>query len=134
MEKPVSVLVVDDSHCLRMDFQSLLEGMGHRMVGAATGGEAWQILEREEPDIVVTDLLMPEFSGLDFVDWLMLNRPYSTIIVLSNKNCRKKRREAILRGAWDYLEKPVQKGELIKVMESAVERAKLMSGRCRSNS
>ena len=129
MEKPLSVLVVDDSHCLRMDFQSLLGEMGHRMLGAATGREAWQILEREEPDIVVTDLLMPDFSGRDSIDWLMLNRPYSTIIILSKKNCRERRREAILRGAWDYLEKPVKRGELLEVMDNAVERAKLMSGR-----
>jgi len=129
VEKSLSVLVVADSHCLRLEFQSLLGEMGHRMLGAATGSEARQILKREEPEIVVTDLLLPGFSGLDFIDWLKPKRPYVTIVALSNRNSRAKTREAIRRGAWDYLEKPLQRGELVAVLDNAVERAKLILGR-----
>lgn len=129
MEKPLSVLVVADSRSLRMEFQSLLGEMGHRMLGAATGGEAWQILKREEPEIVVTDLLTPGFRGLDFIDWLKPKRPYVTIVALSNRKSRAKTREAIRRGVWDYLEKPLQRGELVAVLDNAVERAKLILGR-----
>lgn len=128
VEGPVSVLVVDDSHCVRTNFQCLLEGMGVRMFGAATCGQALRILEREKPDIVVTDLHMPKIKGIDLLDRVQSRLPYATVIVLCGKNSQVKVSEVIRRGAWDCLEKPIQGDALTEAMNGALEQVKLVSG------
>lgn len=119
MEEPASVLVVDDSHCMRMSFQCLLDETGHRMLSAASVGEALQILEREKPDIIVTDLSLPRIDGLDFPVWLKSSLPYAIVIVLSGKNSQEKVREVIRLGVWDYLEKPIQRMEMAEALNGA---------------
>lgn len=128
VEEPVSVLVVDDSPPVRMIFEGLQEVMWHRLLTASTGDEASQILERENPVIIVIDISMQEFNEMNFIDWLQSKVPYATVIVLTGKESTKKAREAIRQGIWDYVEKPIQLPELIRVMTDAVERVKFISG------
>jgi DNA-binding NarL/FixJ family response regulator len=102
------------------------------MLGAASGGEALRILEREKPDIVVADLYLPGIKGIDFVDWLRSSLPYAAVVVLSRKDSLAEVREVIRRGVWDYLEKPVQMAEMVQALNGALEQARLVSGTCDS--
>ena len=118
----LSILTVDTSDCLS-DLPILLEGTQHRLLVAGRVSEALQFVVREVPQIVVADLQMPDAKALALVDALRLSVPYLTVIVVTESNSLHLAREAIRRGAWNYLVKPVRRDELEKVMEDAIERA-----------
>ena len=58
------ILIVDDEREIRDLVSLILERAGHRVVQAQSGREALEILERESPDLLLTDIVMPEMSGL----------------------------------------------------------------------
>ncbi len=61
----MKVLIADDDRLVRAMLTDLLGELGHRVVAAANGAEAVALCERESPEVVVLDLLMPRLSGLD---------------------------------------------------------------------
>jgi DNA-binding NtrC family response regulator len=126
MSNLLSALIVDSSACVSKELPSLLEEMGHRVLFAATGNAALQLIEREQPQIVVADLHMPDMDGLAFVEILRSRDPYITTIVLSERSSLDRAQEAIRRGGWDYLVKPIQRDELERAVKGALERATLL--------
>jgi CheY-like chemotaxis protein len=63
----VKVLIADDDRLVRAMLSDLLGELGHAVVAAENGAEAVALAERERPDVVVIDFLMPRLSGLDAV-------------------------------------------------------------------
>ncbi len=61
----MKVLIADDDRLVRTILTDLLRELGHRVVAAENGAEAVALCERESPEVVVLDLLMPRLSGLD---------------------------------------------------------------------
>jgi CheY-like chemotaxis protein len=70
MKRRESVLVVDDEAAIRELVQLVLEDEGYRVRGAATGVEALAAVERERPDLVLSDIWMPQMDGLTLADRL----------------------------------------------------------------
>ena len=78
-----SILVVDDERPLRIAMRRVLETKGHRVIEAQDGKEALRLCEQEKPDLVVTDVQMPEFDGLELVLALHKLRPNIPLVVMS---------------------------------------------------
>lgn len=122
-----SVLLVDDSDLVRSVLRELLETRGYRVIEAADGKEGLELFDRYRPDIVLTDLQMPEMDGLTFI--AKLNDRYINVpvIVISGEGSLSEAIEAVRLGAWDYLIKPIRDvRELEITITRALERARLL--------
>lgn len=122
-----SLLLVDDSECVRSVLRELLEANGYLVFEAANGREGLELFESNRPDIVVTDLQMPEMDGLTFI--AALNDRYINIpvIVISGEGTLSSAIEAVRLGAWDYIIKPIRDArELDITITRALERARLI--------
>ena len=82
------VLVVEDEEPIRQVIRDVLEDKGYRVIGAANGLEALNVLDRVRPDAVVLDLLMPVMHGWDFMESYFEKtggRPIPIVVVSANR-------------------------------------------------
>lgn len=77
------ILVVDDQEEVRATLRPWIERAGHECIEAADGRKGIAALDRERPDIVVTDVLMPENDGLDVIRHVRRTRPETKVIAIS---------------------------------------------------
>jgi putative two-component system response regulator len=119
------ILVVEDHEILREGLQILLENEGYRVTSAAHGLDALKQMEMDIPDLILSDISMPEMDGYAFFDtvrshaeWWMI--PFIFLTALGE-------RDAVLAskrmGAEDYLIKPVDRQELVTTVRSRLERS-----------
>lgn len=66
-QAPPHILVVEDEAALRLSFTMLLEGEGYRVSEAGDGREAMQVVERDPPDLVLSDYMMPQMNGRELI-------------------------------------------------------------------
>jgi CheY-like chemotaxis protein len=76
------ILVVDDEADVRRFLTAVLEKRGHETLTAADGVEAYDVVEREKPDLIILDLAMPHQTGTDFYRRLMRDRELSQIPII----------------------------------------------------
>ncbi len=100
------ILTIDDEENIRDSFRLFLEDYDFQVVEACNGREGLEIFEREQPDLVLCDLRMPELDGLEVLATLKEQAPETPIIVVSGTGVIGDAIEAIRRGAW--LELPAQ--------------------------
>ena len=114
-----TVLIVDDSGAMRSLLVSTLEQLGNfRIVQAANGFEALRLLPREQIDLLITDINMPEINGLELLSFVRNNPLYKTIpvIIVSTEGSRKDIEKGISLGANEYLVKPFVSERLIELV------------------
>ncbi len=117
------VLVVDDDNIVTRYLQASLRTAGWDVVVAHNGLEALDLHEKESPDIVILDLMMPSLNGFD-VCRLLRERSQVPIIVLSVRNDPSDKVKALTIGADDYLTKPFALEELTARMMSVLRRTR----------
>jgi DNA-binding NtrC family response regulator len=117
------VLMVDDDGGSRQGLVALATRWGYAAEEAADGKEALERARAGRPDIVVTDLRMPGFDGLELLRALHDELPSAVVIVLTGHASVETAVAAMKEGAYDYLTKPVDVARLRILLEKAVERA-----------
>jgi len=116
------VLVVDDSMSVRRAIGSLLEDQGYEIVLARDGIEAVKAMEVARPDVLLTDLEMPNMNGLELAAHVR-SRPelaHLTVIMITSRSMDKHRRQAMSAGVNVYLTKPYTDHELLQHVADAV--------------
>lgn len=78
-----AILVIDDEPVLRLTFSHLLEGEGFRVWTAGNGREGMEMFARVHPDLVITDMVMPEIDGAETIRRLRVAEPELPIIAMS---------------------------------------------------
>lgn len=127
MNNSASILLVDDSKSVRMYMRVLLEGMGHSVVEAGDGLQGLKNFEFNLPDMIITDLQMPEMDGLTFISEVRNRSPHVPVIVISSRDSSHEIIEAIRLGAWDYLVKPLKDEYEIEItIKRTLERGRLL--------
>ena len=118
---PLSVLVVDDDPDVRGFIVATLEEQGYRVSEAAGGREGLSAIERETPDLVILDFVMPGLSGAEVARQIRANRPDQPILFVSGYS----ETEAVKRTAPDsrLLAKPFRADALQKAVRSALTTA-----------
>ncbi len=122
------LLTIDDDHYLRSSLVAYFEDCGFTVFQACDGQEGIKLATALRPDVIITDLRMPKVDGLGVVDAIRHMDDNLPILVLSGTGVLTDAIEALRRGAWDYLAKPVQNMmELELMVARCLERAQLVS-------
>src|SRR5438093_3136218 len=120
------VLVVDDDTDVRGLLAAVLENDGTaKVTEAASGAEAMNILGREEFDVAVVDIQLPDHSGLDVLRWARAAEIDTELIVLTGHADVETAVEAMRLGAYDFITKPCKNAELREVVLKAFEKKAL---------
>jgi serine phosphatase RsbU (regulator of sigma subunit) len=120
MENVPRILTIDDEAGIRHNLRAYLDDCGYRTLEAENGTQGIEVFRREQPDVVLCDLRMPGMDGLEVLAHIREQSPDVPVIVVSGVGTLGDVVEALRRGAWDYLTKPIQDMEFL---ESAVRRA-----------
>ncbi len=115
------ILIVDDDEMDRVMERSMLDGLGHTLLFAADGDMALSVYQKEEVDLVITDLAMPELNGLRLIQEIMEFDPDARIIAVSGVSANQLDLAENM-GAVYTLFKPVQHGELLAAVEKALKK------------
>jgi serine phosphatase RsbU (regulator of sigma subunit) len=113
------VLTIEDESPIRDGIVAYLEDSGFTMLQADDGPAGLEIFRREHPDVVLCDLRLPGMDGLDILSTITTESPETPVIVVSGVSLLNYAVQALKRGAWDYVTKPIQD---MAVLESAVRR------------
>lgn len=124
-EKP-SVLLIDDEEGGRNALTLLLKG-NYDITGAANGHEARQQLAIRTFDIVVTDLRLPDCSGIDLLKQVKHHNPATEVILITGHASAETAVSAMKEGAFDYITKPLNMDELRIIITKALEKKQLLS-------
>lgn len=114
--KGSKVLLVEDALFLHKLFEICLSESGYEVISAYNGEEALLLIDEKQPDIVVTDMLMPVLNGYDFVKQLRAKNYNKPIIALSASNLEEDKQFARQIGCNAYLSKPVEPRLLLQTI------------------
>ncbi len=113
-----TILIVDDDHEILESMRTILENKGFRILAARDGNAGLMIAERENPDLIVLDMMMPKKSGFLVLEKLK-SRPgglIPTIMITGNEGSRH-RAYAEMLGVRDYIRKPFAMEKLVRSIE-----------------
>jgi DNA-binding NtrC family response regulator len=127
------ILIVDDEANARAALSEILREDGYTTETAADGFKALGKLEEFQPDVVLTDLKMPGLDGIGLMEKAQAIAGDATFVVMTAFGSISNAVEAVKKGAYNYLTKPLDFGVLAVVVERAVERSRLLqeNGRLR---
>ena len=120
------ILVVDDEPVICRSCEKVFRREGHTTSLATSGREALRILESETFDVVFTDLKMMDMGGLEVLQAVRDKYPTTVVVVITGYATIASAVETMRSGAFDYLPKPFTAGELLAVLERALEKRKLL--------
>ena len=115
-----TILIVDDSQTLRKMLAELLTSKGMQVLEATNGKEAKQQITSAPPDLVITDLIMPEMNGYELCRWIKNESGIQgtvPVLVCSTKSEEFDRYWGMKQGADAYITKPFQPPELLQTVE-----------------
>jgi response regulator RpfG family c-di-GMP phosphodiesterase len=119
--RPASVLIVDDDADVREMLHEIFALGGYRCRLATNGQEALDAFATERPPLTVTDVKMPVMDGLEFVKRAHALDPDAVVLVLTGVGDVKTAVESLTGGAYDFILKPVNPDELLRVAQRALE-------------
>ena len=120
------VLVVDDEPLQRDILKTILNDEGYETYTASSAEEGLRIVKEFKPDVVLTDLKMEGMDGIEFIECIPKEPFELSTIIMTAYGTISSAVEAIKRGAFDYLTKPLDKDTLLLTVRRAVERSALL--------
>lgn len=126
---PIKILVAEDDPLILETLIDLLEMSGFEVVPTTNGREALQAFSRAMPDVVLTDIRMPECDGFELMRSIHDQVPWMPVILLSAKAAESDIRTGMELGADDYLVKPFDIEKVIKSIRTRVARSVLVAKR-----
>ena len=115
------ILVIDDDKAFRVATKTLLEDEGYRVALATNGPEAIGVLEREEFDLVLTDMMMGAMNGVELLRRVKSKFPDLLVIMVTGFGSISTAVEAMYHGAADYLTKPCNNAELLLKIRKSLD-------------
>src|ERR1700757_3347558 len=120
------ILVVDDEEAIRGVVSTMLESRGYSCTAVSNGRAAQECVRRQTPDLVLSDMIMPEMDGIKLLDWLRNHDPEVPVIMVTAIHDISTALEAIRRGAYDYILKPFEKDQLFLGVGRALQHRRLV--------
>ncbi len=120
------VLIIDDEPAIRRSMRSILENEGYTITDASSAIEALPILNNESFDAIFCDIKMPRMDGIEFLEKAktLTDAP---IIIISGHGTIDVAVEAIKKGAYDFIEKPMNLNRMLITLRNALDKNKLVN-------
>lgn len=108
----LNILLVDDERTLRETCRTILTSLGYRVEVATRGEEGLREIQRRNFDIVITDLYLPDVTGVQLCEAALEKSPETIVVVMTGNPSVASNVEVLRAGAWDYLPKPFSASHL----------------------
>ena len=116
------ILIVDDSRTSRNILKKILEKAGYIIAGEATNGEEGYLeYKKLKPDAVTMDITMPKMDGIEALQLIRKVDENAVVIMITAAGQKEKMIQAIKYGAADFIAKPYEPGDVLKVLEKFVK-------------
>ena len=122
---PTTVLVVDDEDGIRQALDRFLTRLGYRVLQATSGAEALERQAVDSPDVMLSDIRMPNMSGVELVPKALAQDADLAVVMLTAIDEPRTAIECLKLGAYDYLIKPVDLDELELSLQGALRQRQL---------
>jgi DNA-binding NtrC family response regulator len=116
------LVIIDDEAAILELMSKLCRAAGHTVFGYTTGLEGMAAIRSQQPDLVIVDLRIGDVNGLDLVSMCRDQYPNTAVIMVTGHGSVETAVEAMRLGAFDYLTKPFDLGDLIKTVNQALGR------------
>ncbi len=124
-----TVLVVDDESAIRETLEQILSYEKYQVQKAATGPEALALVTDTHVDVVLLDIKMPDMDGFEVMDRLAAQGFRKPVIVVSGHGNIETAVEAVRKGAYDFLEKPLDRTRLLVTLNNCLAHQRVLSER-----
>jgi DNA-binding NtrC family response regulator len=115
------ILLVDDEIEIIKGRSKIIRNLGYDCLTAKSGNEAIKIIKQESPDIILTDIKMPDRDGFAVLNAAKEFDPHIPVIVFTGHGSIDSAVEAMKLGAFDYIQKPVTKDMIQVILKKAIE-------------
>ncbi len=119
------ILFVDDEKGLLFTVDEYLSQMGYNITVVDSGLKALELTKKRRIDVLITDLKMPEFDGLELLKAVKEHRPETEVIILTGYGSIETAVEALKLGSYDYLQKPIKLDRLKALIDRILEKRSL---------
>ncbi|MGA1871540.1 MAG: response regulator [bacterium] len=123
MREKKRILVVDDDQNTREGLTKILMREGYKVVAAKTGSSALDEAKKQDFDLIITDLIMPEVSGIEVLKRVRKEKPGIGVIIVTAYGEVNSYLRAMTLGAFEYLNKPLMLTELRYVINKALNQS-----------
>lgn len=119
------ILVIDDERSIRSTLKEILEYEGYQMDEAPDGMTALELAGKEKYDVILCDIKMPQMDGIEVLDRLLVMNDTPVVMISGHGNIETAV-DAIKRGAYDYIAKPLDLNRLLITIRNAMEKGSLL--------
>ncbi len=125
--KIMKILIVDDERAIRYSLKEILEMEGYQVDTAENGEEGLQKAEKEKFDAVFCDIKMPRMDGIELLSRLITDGVESPVIMISGHADIETAVDCIKKGAFDFIEKPLDLNRILITLKNATDKAALIT-------
>ncbi len=122
-----SILIIDDEKNIRKTLREILEYEGYKVSEASDGAEGLTLLKDESFDTVLLDIKMPKMDGMEVLDTMIKNGMDIPVIMVSGHGTLETAVEAVKKGAFDFVAKPMDLNRLLITIRNALEKTSLVT-------
>ena len=127
VDQETEILIVEDEPVVRTSIVAYLEDRGFQTTEAVDGPQALRQFRDQRPDVVLCDLRLPGMDGLEVLSAMTQESPETPVIIVSGANRMSDAIQALKRGAWDYIAKPITDLEILDTaVARSLDRARLL--------
>lgn len=119
------ILIIDDDESIRESLATLLGRWRYNVISAENGRQGIDLALSENPDLIISDIRMPKMSGLEVLDELQRLKLTIHVIIITAHDDMSTTIQAIQRGAYDFVEKPIETERLKMCIQRALENKRL---------
>jgi DNA-binding NtrC family response regulator len=123
-----NILVVDDDGDIREVLGDRLQSLGYRVFAAGTAKAGLELLERQNPQLVLLDIEMPDMNGIDLLREIRRREHDVTVVMITAYGTIERAVEAMKEGAYDFIPKPFEPDHVALIVSKALERETLKRG------
>ena len=120
-QRPLTIAVVDDEKNIRRMLRLILEGEGYEVWEAESVAEAKETVKKSRPDAALLDLKLPDGDGIQLLSHLRAILPGLPVVMISGHGGAEHAVAAVKQGAYDFLEKPLDKDRVLVTLRNAIE-------------